>query len=315
MAGRSDGHEIARRIGERIDETYSRGSVLGDDGNLHEIGLISVNRYRGNFIADLVRSERPHATLEVGMAWGLSTLFILQALAESGDEFRPHVVIDPRQSATYSNAANRSLRDLGIADLVEFHEEPSELALPQLVREKRQFDLAFIDGSHQFDHVFIDLRFVHRLLRAGGLVIFDDSNWSAVHLACRFAESNYGYSLFAEPAATGSHRRRRRFRAKPIAPVQAYRKPMQEVSLPQGYVAPFFEGFEPRASSHTGELRHKGLMALAAGDRVLARRNFVEALRHEPTRLKIYLRLLRTFLPLKAAQLLSAKSRRHAART
>ncbi len=143
-------------------------------------------------------------------------------------------------------------------------------------------------------------------------MIFDDTNWSAVHLACRFAESNYGYCLVAEPAQTGSHRRRRRFRAKPIAPVQAYRKPMQGVKLPQGYVAPFFEGFEPFGSSHTGELRRRVLMALAAGDRAVARRNFVEALRHEPRRLKIYLRLLRTFLPRKLARMLSSKTHRTA---
>jgi predicted O-methyltransferase YrrM len=307
--------ELARRIDEGIDEIYARGSLIGDDDRLHEVGLTSVTRHRGEFIADLVRSERPHAALEIGMAWGLSTLFILKALLENGDEFRPHVVIDPGQSRLYSNAANRSLRDLGIADLVEFHEEPSELALPQLVRENRQFDLAFIDGSHQFDHVFVDLSFVHLLLRPGGVVIFDDANWSAVRLTCRFAETNYGYQAIADYVPKPSHHRPRLFRRKRHPAVQAYRKPMEALELPPGYVASFFEGFEPLGSSQTGELRHKGLVALAAGDRTLARRHFLEALRHEPTRLKIYLRLLRTFLPLRAARLLSAKSRRRPART
>ncbi len=91
--------------------------------------------------------------------------------------------------------------------------------------------------------------------------------------------------------------------------MRAYRKPMQEVELPQGYVAPFFEGFKPLRRSHTGEIRRRGLTALAAGDRALARRNFIEALRHEPTRLKIYLRLLRTLLPVKVARALGAKTR------
>jgi hypothetical protein len=31
MAGHGDGREIARRIGQRIDEIYASGAVLGDD--------------------------------------------------------------------------------------------------------------------------------------------------------------------------------------------------------------------------------------------------------------------------------------------
>ena len=137
--------ETAGRIGERIAELYTRGTIVGDDEQPYPLGRMSVPGGEGRFIADLVRSEKPRATLEIGMAWGMSTLFILQALFENGSEFHPHVVMDPSQEQTFHNAARRSLRELGIADVVEFYQEPSELVLPRLVQEGRAFDLAFVD--------------------------------------------------------------------------------------------------------------------------------------------------------------------------
>jgi predicted O-methyltransferase YrrM len=301
--------ETASRIRERIDEIYRRGVALGDDGNAYEIGLTSIPREGGSFITDLVHVERPLATLETGMAWGLSTLFILQSLLDNGDEFRPHVVMDPFQSATFHNAANRSLRELGIADLVEFHEEPSELALPQLVRDKRQFDLAFIDADHRFDGVFVEFRFIHSLLKPGGLVIFDDSVRDAVHLTCRFAETNLGYRKVGQaawrrtagdekPDPTGIPARVR---------FTAYRKPAQELERSSQHFVPFFDGVSLLSPGHGAELRLRGRMALAAGDLVLARRLLLLSLLAEPYHRRTYLRLLRTFLPRKLARVLSAR--------
>ena len=49
--------------------------------------------------------------------------------------------------------------------------------------------------------------------------------------------------------------------------------------------------------SRAGVLRHKARMALRAGDRVGARTNFIQALRLEPSHLKAYKGLLKTYLP------------------
>lgn len=57
-------------------------------------------------------------------------------------------------------------------------------------------------------------------------------------------------------------------------------------------------------------LGHRGLLALAAGDRATARRCFVAALGYQPLNPRIALRLARTFLPLPWARLLSGSSRR-----
>ena len=306
--------EIATRIGQRLAEIYASGTLLGDDGQAYEIGDTSIPRHVGSFIADLIHSEKPHATLEVGMAWGVSTLFILQALFENRTGFRRHVVMDPYQGASFHNAARRSLRDLEITEAVEFYEEPSELLLPRLLQEKRTFDFAFIDGNHAFDCVFTDLRFVHKLLKPGGIVIFDDTNWDGVNLTCRFAETNYAYRFVAQVAATPRKPPRNRYGARrPRA--CAYRKPPGESASQETLLVPFFSDFVPvqlvtKMVYGTGrDLRHQGHMALSSGDSVLARQFFKLSLRADPTHFKTYLRLLRTYLPRRLASALGGTRR------
>jgi predicted O-methyltransferase YrrM len=293
--------EKFQQIHSRIDAIYASGVVAGDDGQVHRIAPRSVARHRGEFLANLVRSERPRATLEVGMAWGRSTLFILGALFENGDEFSRHVVMDPYQSKDFGNAALVSLRDLGIADRVEFYEDPSQLALPALARRQRLFDFAFIDGYHQFDSALVDLFYVDSMLKPGGMVVIDDMDWDPVYLVGRFAETHYGYKTVAQ---TGNgHEEQRRLPAPPgRARIRAYRKPLQHDNLPQHVVAPFFADFTssilpPGARNEAaGALRHKGRVALRSSNRALARLYFKLALRSEPLHFKAYLYLLRTYM-------------------
>jgi predicted O-methyltransferase YrrM len=301
---RGRGEAAARRIAAYIERVYAEGKVLGDDERYHEVGLMSVPRAEGEFIAGLVRSERPRATLEIGMAWGVSTLFILRALFENGGEFRPHVVIDPFEASVFHNAARRALNDLEIADRVEFYEEPSDLTLARLLRDRRSFDLAFVDGNHRFDCVFTDLRFIHQLLKPGGVVIFDDTDWDGVNLACRFAETNFKYVPIAALPRSGADEPVPDRAAAPWRPrACAYRKPMGESNPPPSFFVPFFLDFLPprlieRMLRTAGrDMRHKGHAALRAGDRALARRYFQLALRSDPGHLKTWLRLIRTYLP------------------
>ena len=40
--------------------------------------------------------------------------------------------------------------------------------------EGRRFDLALVDGNHRFDAVFVDVYYLARLLRPGGIVSVHD---------------------------------------------------------------------------------------------------------------------------------------------
>ena len=50
----------------------------------------------------------------------------------------------------------RNVAAAGFANMHRLMEEYDYIALPQLVAEKAQFDMVFIDGYHSFDYTFLD---------------------------------------------------------------------------------------------------------------------------------------------------------------
>lgn len=60
------------------------------------------------------------------------------------------------------------------------HKSFSDDALAKLMveGEKNYFDFIYIDGSHQAPDVLLDAVLAFRLLRVGGLIVFDDHLWS-----------------------------------------------------------------------------------------------------------------------------------------
>jgi predicted O-methyltransferase YrrM len=113
-----------------------------------ELFPIAIGRLEGEALRSWVRRERARRTLEVGLGWGVATLFICEGLLEQGADAR-HVACDPFQFASpkFEGAAVRALEEAGVADLVEFHAEESQVLLPRMLGEGRRFDFAFIDGK------------------------------------------------------------------------------------------------------------------------------------------------------------------------
>jgi hypothetical protein len=49
--------------------------------------------------------------------------------------------------------------------------------LPQLLEEKQEFDVIYVDGSHFADDVLTDGITAWRLLKKDGVLIFEDLTW------------------------------------------------------------------------------------------------------------------------------------------
>jgi predicted O-methyltransferase YrrM len=185
-----------RAIETKVDAIYARGSVGDDDGNAVLLRPHSIERAQGEALRDLAIAAGAERTIEVGLALGMSALFLCQAVLPRGGR---HVAIDPFQRESWNGAGLRTLREAGVEGMVEVIEEESHLALPRLVAEGREFNLAFVDGDHRFEGVFLDLYFMTRLVRPGGLVVVDDMWMPAVRTAVAYVERNLGATL--EPGA------------------------------------------------------------------------------------------------------------------
>src|SRR5688500_15782199 len=207
LTGSATGIEVT------LDTIYARGSVHDDDGNTLDLRPHSVERAQGEALRDLAIAEGAERTIEVGLALGMSALFLCQAVLPRGGR---HVAIDPFQAESWNGAGLRTLREAGVGDLVEVIEEESQLALPRLVAEGREFDLAFVDGDHRFEGVFLDLYFMTRLVRPGGLIVVDDMWMPAVRTAVAYVERNLALTM--EPDALPNAFRWRRRLLRRVVP-------------------------------------------------------------------------------------------------
>src|ERR1700740_1340773 len=153
----------------------------------------AIDAETGHLLQKLIEEKRPAMTLEVGLAYGVSSLFICEALRKVSA--KKHIAIDAFQNTLWSGIGIHYLRQAGFDNLVELREQLSEYALPQLVQDGVKVDFAFIDGTHSFDQKIIDFFYVDRLLNVGGVLAFDDCNWPSIHQVCRFIATNRPYRV------------------------------------------------------------------------------------------------------------------------
>ena len=180
-------------------------AVARSDGTLHSLFPVAASAAEGEALREWVLRGRATQTIEVGLGYGISALHICEGLLANADLRARHVVIDPYQATRFSNCGLQFLEEAGVAELVEHHEQESQSALPRFLSEGRSFHLAFVDGNHRFDGVFLDLVFLGQLVRAGGIVFVDDYQLPAVARAASFCLTNLGWTLEEVSATDDFH--------------------------------------------------------------------------------------------------------------
>ena len=183
---------------------------------------VSIGKSDGDVLRDLVLAERARTVIEIGLAYGGSALAIAEALVANVSGEGRHLIIDPYQNRFYGSGWS-AIVEVGIISLCLLFEERSQIVLPRLLSDGFLADAAFVDGSHIFHNVFVDLFYLRELVRPSGLVILDDCSYPSVATAVRYFQVNVGWEPEPMPAPT----RLRAFR------------------LPNPRTEPNFESFKP----------------------------------------------------------------------
>ncbi|MEU8079698.1 class I SAM-dependent methyltransferase [Catellatospora citrea] len=200
---------------------------------------VTVPERDGDVLRDLLIAEGVATVVEVGLAYGSSALAIGEALVAAGRPDPRHVVIDPFQDSVWHNVGWDQLCSAGLAPITRLIPAWSSIALAQLVADGFVADAAFVDGSHRFHEVFVDLYFLRKIVRPGGLILIDDDRVPSVRTAARYYEKNLGWTPIPgaftggtlvvdgdDPAA------------EPLTRCNAFR-------LPDALSEPAFEDFQP----------------------------------------------------------------------
>jgi hypothetical protein len=153
-----------------------------------------VDSVSGQVLKRAIEAAAPRVACEVGLAFGVSTLYILDAMAPSGGRL---IGMDPAQrDATWQGGGLHNIERAGFADRYEFHEQPSQQVLPRLVAAGTRIQFAFVDGWHTFDHTLVDFFYLDQMLDEGGIIVLDDVGYPSLRRLAHFIVTNRSYRFF-----------------------------------------------------------------------------------------------------------------------
>ncbi|MBN1514740.1 MAG: class I SAM-dependent methyltransferase [Phycisphaerae bacterium] len=180
-----------------LQEILATGQVNPGNGQPSVSIRSGILPAEGAYLQQIIRDIDARVTLEVGLAFGVSALFICDAVPPTSES--RHYVMDPHQhKQAWRGLGVLNLERAGFMDRVSFHEQPAHAVLPQLEEQGLRVDFAFIDGRHMFDYALVDFFLIDRLLRVGGVVAFDDACWESVWKVVRFVIRNRAYRVYGE---------------------------------------------------------------------------------------------------------------------
>jgi predicted O-methyltransferase YrrM len=180
-------------MNQLLEQIYKTGSVEDVEGNSINPFPVATPRETGAILYELIKEYNLENTLEIGMAYGLSTLSFCQAHQDKGTG--SHVAIDPIQTKRWKAIGLLNVKRASLDHRLRFFEAKSHEVLPELLKQRETFDLIFIDGLHLFDYVLLEFFYADKLLKPGGFLVFDDIWMPGIRKAISFILTNRNYEL------------------------------------------------------------------------------------------------------------------------
>jgi predicted O-methyltransferase YrrM len=144
---------------------------------------------QGAWMYEAALALKPRSILEVGMAYGYSSLFFLASLERSGTGGKL-TSIDPFQHHQWKGVGVTHALSMPTAGSFRLVEERSDRGVMDLLREGERFDMIFIDGNHRFDDVLVDFYLCDQICAIGGHIILDDMWMSSIKSVASFIRTN-----------------------------------------------------------------------------------------------------------------------------
>lgn len=182
--------------GTLIEKIYGSGIIKNLSGARRLLFPWSIAADIGSTLHRIIVDRDCKKSLEIGLAYGMSALFMCQAHQRKSHGL--HTAIDPCQSVEFQSMGVDQVKQAGLEDYFRFFEERDFDILPALAKDGEKFDFIFIDGLHMHDYVVLDYFYSDILLDVDGIVVFDDCQLPGVSSAVAFFEKNRNYEYVEE---------------------------------------------------------------------------------------------------------------------
>ena len=180
---------MLRKTKKKLESMYHRERQKGDNGKLYEIdGTTRITAEQGHYLAALHEHYRSELSVEIGVAFGFSTLFILDSKHENN--YGSHIAIDPLEHSTWNGVGLFAVKKLGFDARFNRMCMHSVHALTKLDEADVTTNYIYIDGNHTFDAALMDFCCADRILAIDGITIFDDMWMPSIRKVSSFIEKN-----------------------------------------------------------------------------------------------------------------------------
>ena len=153
--------------------------------------------------------EKIKNVLEIGCYEGRATIFLCEKVLQEGVNYD---IIDTFGGTLEESGMGGTAERLKDEDFIynnfthniSFHSHInfninkgySQHILPTLVEQDKQYDFIYVDASHRADDTFVDAYYAHKILKPGGLIIFDDFGWKDPNAPHPVSSPELGIRMF-----------------------------------------------------------------------------------------------------------------------
>ena len=190
--------EVSALLNEACDFTRGVHQTLGQYPYLGWM-----DRRKNELLYLAVRCLKPHCVLETGVAAGVSSWIILEALRKNGEGKLYSIDIGIKDFDGITLPASEPIGFLVPRDLRSQWElviGASRDALPKVLQSVRSIDIFYHDSLHTLDNMMYEFKTVYQHLNVGGLLAsdnieFNDAFDEFCHAVKAKHEMLYGFGL------------------------------------------------------------------------------------------------------------------------
>ncbi len=165
-----------------LEDIFTSGKVEDASGNVFDLHS-HTSLEQCYFIQNIIEEIDARRCLEVGLAYGVSSLAICEVIRDKdGAIFHS---IDPQQD-WWKDIGINNINRAGYADIFQFYREYSSVVLPKLAAENTTIDFAYVDTTKIFDVVLMDAIYLMKMLKIGGVLVLDDCGWPGINRVARY---------------------------------------------------------------------------------------------------------------------------------